>query len=94
VELIAVEVIYALPDEQLPMRLELPAGASVRQAIESSGVLRKYPQIDLATAKLGIFTRPCKLDDPLRDGDRVEIYRPLLIDPKDARRQRAKRQPG
>jgi uncharacterized protein len=93
---IAVEVVYASPGEQLLLNVALPAGATVHNAIEASGVLRRYPEIDLAAAKVGIFSRPCRLDEAVADGDRVEIYRPLLNDPKQARRDRARRrrQPG
>lgn len=90
-----IEVVYALPDEQVLLTVELSAGATVRHAIETSGILARHPRIDLASDAVGVFGKIAKLDDPLRDGDRVEIYRPLTMDPKDARRKRAlKRQPG
>ena len=84
-----VEVVYALPQRQEMFSVELPAGATLRQAIEASGVLDKYPEIDLAKNKLGVFAKLSKPDTPLRDGDRVEIYRPLIADPKEVRKQRA-----
>jgi putative ubiquitin-RnfH superfamily antitoxin RatB of RatAB toxin-antitoxin module len=87
---VAVEVIYALPDEQVLLKAEVPPGSTVRQAIQASGVLERYPHLDLEHAPIGIFSRPCKLDDPVRSGDRVEIYRPLALDPKEARRRRAR----
>lgn len=90
-ERIAVEVAYARPDVQLIIALELEPGATVAEAIARSGVLARFPEIDLARAKLGVFGKPCGLDTPLRGGDRVEIYRPLLADPKEVRRQRAAR---
>ena len=86
---IRVEVVYALPDKQQLFAVDLPAGATLRQAIDACGVLQKYPEIDLARNKLGIFAKLSKPDTPLRDGDRVEIYRPLIADPKEVRKQRA-----
>ena len=88
-EQIGVELVYALPHEQEVLSLRLAAGASVRHAIESSGILEKYPEIDLAKNKLGIFAKLVKPDTPLRDRDRIEIYRPLIADPKEVRKQRA-----
>ena len=87
---IEVEVVYALPAEQAVMRLRLAAGATVLQAIQQSGLLVRYPQITLATARVGIFGKIVALDAPLSAGDRVEIYRPLTVDPKEARRRRVK----
>lgn len=87
--LIQVEVIYALPGEQKIFSLRLPAGATVKQGIEQSGILEKYPEIDLEKNKLGIFAKLSKPDAVLRDRDRVEIYRPLIADPKEVRKQRA-----
>lgn len=87
--LIDVEVLYALPQHQDLIRLKLPAGSTVQQALEASGLLRKYPEIDLAKNKLGIFSKLCNAGTSLRDRDRIEIYRPLLADPKEVRRQRA-----
>lgn len=86
---IRVEVVYALAQKQQVFSLQLPAGATLRDAIEASGVLKKYPEIDLARNKLGVFAKLSKPDTPLRDGDRVEIYRPLIADPKEVRKQRA-----
>ena len=88
---IQVEVAYALPNEQWVIALRLPIGATARDAIERSGVLSKAPDWTLEQGKLGIYSRPATLDQVLRDRDRVELYRPLLIDPKEARRQRAKK---
>ncbi len=87
---IDVEVVYALPDEQAMTRLQMAPGATVMQAIQQSGLLLRYPQISIATARAGIFGKIVALDAPLRTGDRVEIYRPLTVDPKDARRRRVK----
>ena len=88
-ELISVEVVYPLPQKQEIFVVKLPLGATVREAIESSGVLAKYPEIDLAKSKLGVFAKLAKPDSVLRDRDRVEIYRPLIADPKEVRKQRA-----
>ena len=88
-ELISVEVVYPLPQKQEIFVVKLPLGATVREAIESSGVLAKYPEIDLAKSKLGVFAKLAKPDSVLRDPDRVEIYRPLIADPKEVRKQRA-----
>ena len=88
-ESISVEVIYPLAHKQEVFSLKVPVGTTVRQAIEASGILRKYPEIDLAKNKLGVFAKLTKPDVPLRDRDRVEIYRPLIADPKEVRKQRA-----
>lgn len=88
-EVLNVEVVYALPNKQEIIAQKLPAGATVRQAIEASGLLLKYPEIDLAKNKLGVFAKLTKPDAVLRDQDRVEIYRPLIADPKEVRKQRA-----
>ncbi|MBX6392335.1 MAG: RnfH family protein [Burkholderiales bacterium] len=84
-----VEVVYALPERQAVYRLAMEEGATVRMAIEASGVLQAFPEIDLARNRVGVYARLVTLDTPLRDGDRVEIYRPLRVDPKEARRMRA-----
>ncbi|WP_413721194.1 RnfH family protein [Sodalis sp. RH23] len=88
---IRVEVVYALPERQYLRQLVLAAGSTLEQAIQASGLLAIRHDIDLDKNKVGIFSRPAKLSDRLNDGDRVEIYRPLLIDPKELRRQRAER---
>ena len=88
-DVIDIEVAYARPDCQELVKLRLLPGATVQQAIEVSGLLQKYPEIDLTKAKVGIYAKLCKLDMPLRQKDRVEIYRPLLADPKEVRRRRA-----
>jgi uncharacterized protein len=86
---IHVEVVYARPGRQKVARVGLREGASVREAIEQSGLLVEFPEIDLEKNKLGIWNKLAKLDAGLREGDRVEIYRPLIADPKEVRRQRA-----
>ncbi|HET6718034.1 MAG TPA: RnfH family protein [Rhodocyclaceae bacterium] len=86
---IHVEVVYALPAKQEIIAVTVAEGASVQDAIEKSGLLEKYPDIDLKKNKLGIFAKLSKPDTVLRDRDRVEIYRPLIADPKAVRKQRA-----
>lgn len=88
-ETIHVEVVYARPERQEIASLDLPLGSTVGQAIEASGLLVKHPEIDLARNKLGIYAKLAKVDTALRDRDRVEIYRPLIADPKEVRKQRA-----
>ena len=85
---INVEVLYAKPHEQLLLNVELRQGALVEDAIKLSGILAKYPEIDFASNKVGIFSKLTKLDVVLRDKDRIEIYRPLIADPKEVRRKR------
>lgn len=87
---IKVSVVYVGVSEQVVKPLEVPEGTSVREAIERSGVLDLCPEIDLAQFKTGIWNKAAKLDQPLQSRDRVEIYRPLIADPKAARKQRAK----
>ncbi len=86
---IQVEVAYALPHQQVIMAVKLAAESTVEEAIKRSGILEKFSEIDLAQSKVGIFSKLTKLDTVLRDNDRVEIYRPLIADPKEVRRQRA-----
>lgn len=88
---ITVEVVYALPQKQYLQKVVLEEGATVEQAIAASGLLRLRPDIDLSSNKVGIWSRPAKLQDPVQEGDRVEIYRPLIADPKALRRQRAEK---
>ena len=88
-EQISVEVVYALPAKQEIIAIKVAPGTTVRQAIEASGILEKYPEIDIAKNKLGVFAKLTKPDVVLRDRDRVEIYRPLIADPKEVRKQRA-----
>jgi uncharacterized protein len=85
---LAVEVCYALPDRQIVVTLELPQGATVQQAIDASGLLQRHPDIDLTKQKVGVFGKLKALDTVLADHDRVEIYRPLIVDPKLARQRR------
>ncbi len=89
VELISVEVAYARPDEQVILRLEVMPGTTLLQAVEQSGILERFPEIDTGKLKAGIFGKLKKPDQALRGGDRVEIYRPLIADPKQVRKERA-----
>jgi putative ubiquitin-RnfH superfamily antitoxin RatB of RatAB toxin-antitoxin module len=89
VEHIAVEVVCALPGRQRVYRVELGKGGTVMQAIEASGVCRDEPGLVIDPQRLGVFARKTDPGAVLHDGDRVEIYRPLALDPKDARRRRA-----
>jgi uncharacterized protein len=89
IEHLQVSIAYVGADEQILRPLETRMGTSVREAIERSGVLLRCPEIDLAVNKVGIFGKVVKLDQILEEGDRVEIYRPLIADPKEARKQRA-----
>ncbi|WGK82097.1 RnfH family protein [Vibrio aestuarianus] len=88
-DMIHVEVVYALPHEQRVLNLVVDKNLNVQEIIEKSGVLELYPEIDLAKNKVGVFSRNVKLDAQVRDRDRIEIYRPLLADPKEIRRKRA-----
>ncbi len=87
--MIQVEVAYALPREQVVLTVEGEPGMTVQQAIERSGILDLHPEIDLSKNKVGVFGKAAKLDAVLYPGDRVEIYRPLIADPKEARKKRA-----
>lgn len=87
--MIHVEVVYALPHEQKVFELAVESDLTVQDIIEQSGVLLAYPEIDLKENKVGVFSRNVKLDATVRDKDRIEIYRPLLADPKEIRRKRA-----
>ncbi|RDX35941.1 RnfH family protein [Kangiella sp. HD9-110m-PIT-SAG07] len=88
-EKISVEVCYALPEQQTLLKVTVDAETTLKDVIELSGILEQHKEIDLAENKVGVFSKPAKLDDTLHDGDRIEIYRPLLIDPKEVRKQRA-----
>ena len=84
-----VEVAYALEKKQTLLEIEVDEGTTLKQAVEKSGIMNTYPQIDLSKDKTGIFGKIAKLDTVLREKDRVEIYRPLIADPKQVRKQRA-----
>jgi len=86
-----VEVAYALRERQALVGVEVEECATIDEAIERSGILEAFPEIDLRQAIVGIFGRPVALDEQIRGGDRVEIYRPLIADPKEVRRRKAGR---
>jgi uncharacterized protein len=93
--MLTVQVVYSpRAGEVEQVEVTLPQGSRVRDALLASGMLARHAAIDLARNKLGIWGKWRGLDDPLRDQDRVEIYRPLLIDPMEARRRRQRRQRG
>lgn len=87
-----IEVAYARSEQQLIIEVQVPETCSVEQAIKLSGITSRFPEIDLSINKVGIFSQVCPLNTNLKENDRVEIYRCLLIDPMDARRQRAMKQ--
>ena len=86
---ITVEVVHARPEKQSLLTVEAPAGATVLEAIDRSGIREEFPGLVIDPARIGIFSRKASLDEVLREGDRVEIYRPLIADPKETRRKRA-----
>ena len=86
---IHVEVIYALPEEQNLLNVEVEDGIEVRQVILESGILEQYPELDLNVMKVGLFGKITTMKQKVRDKDRIEIYRPLIADPKEVRKKRA-----
>lgn len=88
-DLMEVEVAYATEKEQLIVPVQVPLGSTVEVALQQSGIEKHFPEIDLAAARVGIFGKLSKKDAVLNAGDRVEIYRPLIADPKEARKKRA-----
>ena len=92
--MIRVTVAAALPDLQAVVEIELEEGADVAEALARSGLQERFPAIDFATARVGIWSRPCMADTVLREGDRVEVYRELRADPKEMRRKRARLKPS
>nr|WP_234422251.1 RnfH family protein [Sedimenticola thiotaurini] len=84
-----VEVAYAKPEEQVILTVSVEPGTTVQQAAERSRITDRFPEIDLSSAKFGVFGKAAKGDATLQPGDRVEIYRPLIADPKEARKKRA-----
>lgn len=91
---LSVEVAYATPEKQEIVRIDVPAGCTVARAIELSDIHEHFPGMHVDPNAVGIFSRKVPPDHVLREGDRVEIYRPLIADPKETRRNRAKIQPG
>ena len=90
VPFVEVEIVYGVTGAEI-IRQEVPANATLKEAIEQSGILEKYPEIDLDSNKVGVFSRKRELHAPVHVGDRIEIYQPLKVDPKEARRLRAKK---
>ena len=88
---IKIEVAFALPEKQSLLEVVVENQSTVESAIICSGIMDIYPEIDLGENAVGIWNRTCKLQDRLRDGDRIEIYRPLIADPKEVRRKRAEK---
>lgn len=84
-----VEVAYALPEKQMIIPIEVDESCTIEQAITLSNIKKHFPEINLENNKVGIFGKAAKLGDLLRERDRVEIYRPLIADPKESRRARA-----
>lgn len=93
-ETIRIEVVYALPEQACLLPLEVNSGTTIMEAIKMSGLLQQCPEIDLSRNKVGIFSKMKELDTVLSDGDRVEIYRELKADPKEARRRRVENNKG
>ena len=91
---INVTVVYALPESATEIELTLPAGATVAEALDRSGLAARHPEVDLARCPVGVFGRRVDRSVTLSDGDRVEIYRSLIAEPKDARRRRARSRGG
>lgn len=89
-----VEVAYARPDEQVIIAVEVDSGTTLEQAIQLSGIVQQFPEIEIGKNKTGIFGKIAKPDTVLREMDRVEIYRPLIADPKESRRRRAEKKSG
>jgi putative ubiquitin-RnfH superfamily antitoxin RatB of RatAB toxin-antitoxin module len=87
---IAIEVVYALPEEQIVVPLSVPSGSTVALVLERSGLLKRFPVLADAS-HIGIYGRVVARETPVKEGDRIEIYRPLIADPKEARRLRAGR---
>lgn len=88
---INIEVAYATPERQEVKAISVLVGTSIQAAIEQSGILASFPEIDLSKQSVGVFSKRRELSDLVHEGDRIEIYRPLTIDPKEARRAKAKR---
>jgi putative ubiquitin-RnfH superfamily antitoxin RatB of RatAB toxin-antitoxin module len=86
---IPVEVAYALPEKQVILGVDVAVDATIEEVIRMSGILEQFPGIDLGKNKVGVFGKPGQLSDTLQAGDRVEIYRPLIADPKEVRKKRA-----
>ena len=88
-EVFPIEVIYPLPHEQVLFKVAVPKGATIKDGITASGILKHYPDLLLEQLDIGVFGKLAALDTLLKAHDRIEIYRPLLADPKEVRKQRA-----
>jgi putative ubiquitin-RnfH superfamily antitoxin RatB of RatAB toxin-antitoxin module len=86
---ITVTIVYALPDAASEIAVRLPAGATIAEAIDRADLAARMPGVDVCTCPVGIFGKRTRRDTVLADGDRVELYRPLIVDPQQARRRRA-----
>jgi uncharacterized protein len=89
--LISVTVVYALPELATEIEVRLPAGSTVAETLDRSGIAARHPEANLQQCPVGIFGKRVDRQSLVTDGDRVELYRPLIADPKEARRKRAKR---
>jgi len=87
--MIQVEVVYGLAEEQALLSVDMPEGSTAKDVILASGILEQFPEIDLDKVKIGLFGKLTKMDQTVRARDRVEIYRPLIADPKEVRKRRA-----
>ena len=86
---IQIEVAYATPEEQLILELEVASDCTIKDALLQSKITEHFPEIDLESVRVGIFSKPAKMDAGLQPGDRIEIYRKLIADPKESRKKRA-----
>jgi len=91
VEKITIEVVYGVPHKQKILTLLVDSGSTVEQGIVESGIIALFPEIDLSKNKVGVWNRAVKLSETLIDLDRIEVYRPLIADPKDVRKRRAEK---
>lgn len=88
---LSIEVVYGTPQRQEIVNVEVDDGTSIEQAIMASGIIEEFPEIDLTVNNVGIWNRAAKLKDIVKDLDRIEIYRPLIADPKEVRKRRAEK---
>lgn len=90
-EQISIELVYALPNKQTLLAIDVDEGSTIEEAIRESGILLIHPEIDFKVNKVGIWNKAAKLTQVLADGDRIELYRPLIADPKEVRKRRAEK---
>ena len=90
-QLIDIEVVYGLPHKQVLLSLKVPSGTTIENCIKLSGIVKHFPEIIPSEAVVGIFSKPDKLENTVKQGDRIEIYRPLTADPKEMRKLRAEK---